>query len=173
MKKTVILYEGINQAILKENISILKKLWQEMEYEVIELIIYEDVSPDEYMNKLVAVKADYLITFAMAGFEWRGLMEQVRFNTLAMMQIHILVGDLPYYDYYLHKEYGIQNFFYTDNREIYGRWKEQYPQIPYMGELPMLYVAEHLTEKERAANSANLHKMIQQVREFIEKPKIL
>ena len=107
MKKVVILYEEMHGKILRENVSILKELWQGLGYEVVELVVSENVSPDEYMNKLVGIKEDFLVTFAMAGFAWKGWMEQVRFNTLAVMQIHILIGHLPFYDYFLQKEYGI------------------------------------------------------------------
>lgn len=162
MKRTVILYEEINEKILRENVSILKELWQEMGYETVELVISGNGSPDEYMNKLVSMKEDFLITFAMAGFEWRGWMEQVRFNTLAVMQIHILIGHLPFYDNYLQKEYGIQSFFFTDNRDIFDNWREKYPQIPYMGSLPRLYMAEQLSEEEMNANRTSFQQMLHQ-----------
>lgn len=173
MKRAVVLYEEINEKILNENILILKELWQENGYEVVELVVSENVSPDEYMNKLVSIKEDFLITFAMAGFGWRGWMEQVRFNTLAVMQIHILIGHLPFYDVFLQKEYGIQSFFFTDSGEIFEGWKEKYPQIPYMGCISTLYMAEHLTEEEKSANRANLQNMLSQVFSFIEKPSVL
>lgn len=173
MKRAVILYEEINEKILSQNVSILKELWQEIGYEVVVLAVSENVSPDEYMNKLVSIKEDFLITFAMAGFEWRGWMEQVRFNTLAVMQIHILIGHLPFYDIFLQKEYGIQSFFFTDSRDIFENWKEKYPQIPYMGSIPTLYMAEHLTEEEINVNRTNFRQMLWQVFSFIEKPSVL
>lgn len=173
MKRVVILYEEINEKILRENVSILKELWQKDKYEVVELVISENISSDEYMNKLVSLREDFLITFAMAGFGWRGWMEQVRFNTLAVMQIHILIGHLSFYDNFLQMEYGIQHFFFTDNREIFEGWKEKYPQIPYMGSVPTLYVAEHLSEKEINVNRTNFQHMLYQVFSFIEKPSVL
>ncbi len=173
MKRVVILYDEINEKILRENVSTLKELWQEIGYGVVELVVSENISPDEYMNKLVGMKEDFLITFAMAGFGWRGCMEQVRFNTLAVMQIHILIGYLPFYDFFLQKEYGIQSFFFTDNVEILEGWKEKYPQIPYMDSIPALYMAEHLTEKEKTANREIFQQMLRKVFSFIEKPSVL
>lgn len=107
MKRTVILFEEAYEVILRENIEILAGLWETMGYEVIVLRVKEEESQDLYMNELVRLNEDYLVTFAMAGFDWQALMGQVRFNTLPTMQIHILVGDLPHYDFFLKKEYGI------------------------------------------------------------------
>lgn len=173
MKRVVILYEEINQKVLRVNISVLKELWQDMGYEAVELVISEDGSSDEYMSQLVSLREDFVITFAMAGFSWQGWMEQVWFNTLAAMQIHILVGHLPFYDDFLQKEYGIQSFFFADSREIFENWKDRYPQIPYMGSIPMLYMAEQLTEEEKNENRRNFQKIIHQVFSFIEKPSVL
>ncbi|MFG6358651.1 MAG: hypothetical protein K1W26_17800 [Acetatifactor sp.] len=173
MKRTVILYEEVYGAILGENIAILIALWQDAGYEVIELAVKEEESPDLYMNELVRLKEDYLVTFAMAGFAWRALMGQVRYNTLPAMQIHILVGDLPHYDFFLRKEYGIQCFFFTDCPHIFREWKNVYPQIPFLSLIPMLYMAEELTEVEKQRNRDNLRGIIQSVMDFIEKPQVL
>ena len=124
MKRVVFLYEKTMETILGDNLLILQSLWEELGYEATRLVIEEQTSPDIYMNELVRLGEDFLVTFAMAGFSWCGLMEQVRFNTLATMQIHILPGNLPYYDFYLHKEYGIQSLFVTDCGEIFSDWKK-------------------------------------------------
>lgn len=173
MKRTVILCEEINRQILGETILLLKELWEDMGYEVITLYVKEDESPDKYMNELVNLKENFLVTFAMAGFEWRGLMEQVRFNTLAAMQIHILIGELPRYDFFLQKEYGIHSFFFTDNKDILGRWKEKYPGVSFMEQISVLNVAESLSEEEKRHNRNHLKEMLQRVMEFIEKPSVL
>lgn len=158
---------------MRDNLLILQNLWEELGYEVTEMAIEEQVSPDVYMNELVRLGEDFLITFAMAGFSWCGLMEQVRFNTLAAMQIHILPGDLPHYEFYMHKEYGIQSFFVTDCDQIFSGWRERYPQIPFMDKLPTLYMAEHLTEMEKEANRANLREMLLRIFAFIQNPAVL
>lgn len=173
MKRTVILYEEAYEAILRENIEILAKLWKTMGYEVIELRVQEEESPDLYMNEMVRLKEDYLVTFAMAGFAWRALMGQVRFNTLPTMQIHILVGDLPHYDFFLKKEYGIQCFFFTDCPNIYTEWRKKYPLLPYLSRIPTLYMTEELTEEEKRLNRENFRKVIQNVMTFIETPTVL
>lgn len=173
MKKAVILYEKINEKLLRVNIAVFKELWQVIGYEVVELAVSEEVSQDEYRNQIVNMSEDFLITFAMAGFSWQAWMGQVWFNTLAAMQIHILVGHLSFYDVFLQKEYGIQSFFFTDSREIYENWKEKYPLVPYMGYIPTLYMAEYLTEEEKDENRANFQKIIHQVLSFVEKPSVL
>ena len=173
MKRVVFLYEKIFESIMKENLLILRSLWEELGYEVTEMVVEEQISPDIYMNELVRLKEDFLITFAMAGFSWRGLMGQVRFNTLATMQIHILIGNMPYYDFYLHKEYGIQSFFATDCDEIFVKWKERYPKLPFMDKFPTLYMAEQLTEVEKRANRISLQEMLLRIFAFIEKPVVL
>lgn len=158
---------------MRDNLLIMQSLWEELGYEVIEMVVEEQTSPDVYMNELVRLEENFLVTIAMAGFSWCGLMGQVRFNTLAAMQIHILMGNLPYYDSYLHKEYGIQSFFVTDCEEIFSNWKVRYPQLPFMDKLPTLYIAEHLTEEERAVNRINLREMFLRIFAFIEKPVVL
>lgn len=173
MKKVVFLYEKINEAILQENLLILRGLWEDLEYEVTELVVEEHTSPDVYMNELVRLGEDFLVTFAMAGFAWRGFTEQSRYNLLATMQIHILIGNMPLYDFYLHEEYGIQSFFVTDNEEIYSNWKTNYPQILYMDKIPTLYMAERLAEAEKRENRANLKKMLERIFTFIENPTVL
>lgn len=173
MKRTVILYEEVYGTILRENLAILATLWKDMGYEVIELVVKEEESPDLYMNELVRLKEDYLVTFAMAGFAWRALMGQVRYNTLPAMQIHILVGELPHYDFFLKKEYGIHCFFFTDCMNIFAGWKQKYPQLPFLSYMPMLYMAEELTEEEKRLNRDNLQSVIQEVMVFIETPRVL
>ena len=173
MKKVVILCDERNRDILSETISIMKEIWRDMEYETIELFVSEEESPDKYMNELVRLKEDFLVTFAMAGFAWRGLMEQVRFNTLMTMQIHILVGDLSHYDFFLQKEYGIHSFFFTDNEKIVKNWKERYSLVPFLKGIPTLYVSERLTEEEKQLNRKNLKGVVQAVMTFIEKPSVL
>lgn len=173
MKKVVFLYEKINEVILRENLRILRRLWEDLEYEVTELVVEEHTSPDVYMNELVRQEEDFLVTFAMAGFAWRGFTGQSRYNLLTTMQIHILVGNLPHYDSYLHEEYGIQSFFVTDSEEIYSDWKMKYPQLLFMDKIPTLYMAEHLAEAEKRENQANLKKMIERIFAFIENPVAL
>lgn len=173
MKKVVILYEEMNRSVLRENISILKGLWKDMGYEVTELMVQAEVSPDIYMNELVRLKEDFLVTFAMAGFEWRGLTEQMRFNALEAMQIHILIGNLPHYDFYLQKEYGIHSFIVTDCKDVFANWKIKYPQIPFMDIMPMLYTAENLTEEEKSTNQSNLQAMLCRILAYIENPSPL
>lgn len=173
MKRAVILCEENNRAILKETISIMKELWSGMGYETTEMFVSETESPDKYMNELVRLNEDFLVTFAMAGFAWRGLMEQVRFNTLAAMQIHILVGELPKYDFFLQKEFGIHSFFFTDNHKIAKNWKEKYQLVPFLKEMPMLYLAERLTEEEKQRNRRILEGVLQETMAFIEKPSVL
>lgn len=173
MKRAVILCDERNSVILSETISIMKAIWCDMGYEAMELYVSEEESPDKYMNKLVELKEDFLVTFAMAGFAWRGLMEQVRFNTLMAMQIHILIGELPQYDYFLQKEYGIHSFFFTDNEKIAKNWKGRYPLVPFLKGIPTLYVSERLTEEEKRLNRENLKGVLQTVMAFIEKPSVL
>lgn len=144
-----------------------------MQYETVELFVSEEESPDTYMNELVRLKEDFLVTFAMAGFTWRGLMEQVRFNTLMTMQIHILIGELPQYDFFLQKEYGIQSFFFTDNDKIVKNWKSRYPLVPFLKGIPTLYVSKNLTEEEKQRNRENLQNVLQTVMAFIEEPSVL
>ena len=100
-------------------------------------------------------------------------MEQVRYNTLGAMQIHILMGNFPHYDFYLRKEYGIQSFFVTDSEEIFLDWRKKYPQLPFLDKLPMLYMAERLTEVEKATNRVNLREMLMKIFAFIEEPTVL
>lgn len=173
MKKVVMLCDERNREILSETISIMKEIWLNMGYETIELFVSEEESADKYMNELVQLKEDFLVTFAMAGFAWRGWMEQVRFNTLMTMQIHILIGDLPTYDFFLQKEFGIHSFFFTDNEKIVKNWKERYPLVPFLKGIPKLYVAKRLTEEEKRLNRGNLKSMVQTVMAFIEKPSVL
>lgn len=173
MKRVVILCDESNRAILKETISIMKELWSGMGYEAAEMFVSETVSPDYYMNELVRLKEDFLVTFAMAGFSWRGLMEQVRFNTLDAKQIHILIGELPQYDFFLQKEFGIHSFFFADNQKIVKNWKHKYQLVPFLKEMPALYLAERLTEEEKRLNRGNLEGVLQEVMEFIEKPSVL
>lgn len=173
MRRVVMLCDERNRAILSETISIMESVWNEMEYEVTVFFVSEEESPDTYMNELVRLKEDFLVTFAMAGFSWRGLMEQVRFNTLAAMQIHILLGSLPQYDFFLRKEHGIHSFFFADDAELVKKWKEQYALVPFLKEIPTLYVSESLTEEERRLNRKNLKGIIQATMAFIEKPSVL
>ena len=173
MKRVVFLYEKMNEAILRESILILRNLWEELEYDVAEMVVEEQISADIYMNELVRLGEDFLITFAMAGFAWCGFTEQVRYNVLATMQIHILIGNLPHYDFYLRKEYGIQSFFVTDCEEIFFNWKKRYPQLLFMDKIPTLYMAEHLTEVEKEENRTNLKNMLQRIFAFIENPVVL
>ena len=171
MKKTVILCEEKNRQVLRETISILKELWENMGYEALIRYLEEDASPDKYMNELVNLKEEFVVTFAMAGFEWRGLMEQVRFNTLAAMQIHILIGELPQYDFFLKKEFGIHSF--TDSEVIAGNWKTKYPLVPFLKKCPPLYISEHLSDEEKQLNRENLKDILKTVMAFIEKPSVL
>lgn len=173
MKRVVFLCEKILEPVMLDNLLILQSLWEELGYEVTKMLVEEQKSPDIYMNELVRLEEDFLVTFAMAGFSWPDLMERVRFNTLAAMQIHILIGNLPYYDFYLHKEYGIQSFFVTDCDEIFLEWKKRYPLLPFMDKIPILYVAEHLTEVEKTANRVNLREMLLRIFAFIENPAVL
>lgn len=173
MKSVVFLYEKFNETVLQENIMILKEIWENIGYEVRELVVREAESPDVYMNELVRLEEDFLVTFAMAGFAWRGLMEQVRFNTLATMQIHILIGNLPFYDYYLQKEYGIHSFFFTDCNEIYDNWKKRYPHIPFMKNIPTLYLADRLTDAEKKINRETYRSLLKEVMTYIEEPSVL
>ena len=173
MQRVVFLCEKDLEPIVRENLLILQSLWEELGYEVTKLLVEEQKSPDIYMNELVRLEEDFLVTFAMAGFSWCDLMERVRFNTLGTMQIHILVGNLPHYDFYLHKEYGIQSFFVTDCDEIFSDWKVRYPLLPFMDKIPTLYMGEHLTEEEKAANRSNLQEMLLRILAFIKTPTVL
>lgn len=173
MKRVVFLYEKVNELILRGNLLILRGLWENLEYKVTEMMIEEQVSPDKYVNELVELKEDFLVTFAMAGLAWPDLLGQVRFNALAAMQIHILTGNLPYYDSYLRKEYGIHSFFVTDCEEIFSNWKKKYPQLPFLDKIPTLYMAEHLTEEEKMANCTTLREMLLRILAFIETPSVL
>lgn len=173
MKTTVILCNEINRPILEETIHILKELWEEMGYEALIRYLEEDASPDKYMNELYHLKEEFVVTFAMAGFEWRGLMEQVRFNTLAAMQVHILIGELPQYDYFLQKEFGIHSFFFSDSENIVRNWKTKYPLVPFLKKYPSLCVSEHLSSEEKRVNRERLKDILQTVMKFIEKPSVL
>lgn len=173
MRRVVFLYDKINEVILRENLLILREIWENREYKVVEMVIEEEISHDRYMNELVALKEDFLVTFAMAGFSWRSLTEQARFNALAAMQIHILIGDQPYYDFYLRKEYGIHSFFVTDCEKIFLDWKKKYSQLPFLDMLPTLYLAEYLTEEEKKANYTTLQEMLLRIFSFIENPSVL
>lgn len=158
---------------MRENLLIFRNIWEEQGYEAMELLVEEQKSPDIYMNELAALEEDFLVTFAMTGFSWCDLLERVRFNTLATMQIHILMGNLPHYDLFLRKEYGIQCFFITDSNALFSDWKTKYPLLPYMDRIPTLYMAEHLTEVEKMANYANLREMLLKIFAFIKKPVVL
>ncbi len=173
MKRVVMLCDERNRAILSETISIMESVWNEMGYEGTVFWVSENESPDTYMNELVRLKEDFLVTFAMAGFSWRGLMEQVRFNTLPAMQIHILLGSLPQYDFFLQKEHGIHSFFFADDAELVKRWKKRYALVPFLKKIPTLYASERLTEEERCLNRKNLKDIIQEAMAFIEKPSVL
>lgn len=158
---------------MRDNLLILQNIWEEQGYEVTELLVEEHISPDIYMNKLVDLKEDFLVTFAMTGFTWYDLMGRVRFNTLAAMQIHILMGNLPHYDSFLRNEYGFQNFFVTDSKDIFLDWKKKYPLLPYMDWIPTLYMAEHLTEAEKRANQISLQEILLRIFAFIKNPAVL
>ena len=173
MKRAVMLCDERNRAILSETISIMESVWNDEGYEVTIFFVSENESPDIYMNELVRLKEDFVVTFAMAGFSWRGLMEQVRFNTLPAMQIHILLGSLPQYDFFLQKEHGIHSFFFADDAELVKKWKKRYALVPFLKEIPTLYVSECLTEEEKCLNRKNLQGIIQATMAFIEKPSVL
>lgn len=173
MKKTAILCKEEDKLFLGNIVQAVQEIWKDRGYESTVIPVSQEISPDNYMNMLVRLDADFLVTFGMAGFEWRALMEQVRYNTLFAKQIHILMGNLTHYDYYLRKEYGIQCFFFTDNEGLFEDWKRKYPLLPYFEKIPPLRIAGHLTKEEKLANRENLERVMDKVISFVEKPSVL
>lgn len=173
MKKAVIIYDEENADILKEVVSITEQIWKDKEYEITKTCVSSEKKPHEYLDELRASGAAFVITYGMAGFQWSTLQEKVGYNIVKAKQIHILPGCLPIYDEYLRKEYAINLFFYADNEEIIRQRKGTYAEIPYLKKMPILYMANKLTVKEKIRNVANLNRIFDEVLDFIEKPSIL
>lgn len=166
--KTVIVYEKGHAQVLSDLLAIVEQIVKEKGHQVIQMPVSEEKKGHEYLEELKKVDADYLISFAMAGFAWKTLASQVAYNLLYAKQIHILIGDYDGYEQFLKKEYAINLFFFADNKRWLSGWEERFPGVPYLEQIPGLYIGKKLTPIERQTDKKIMETVIDKVIQMVE-----
>lgn len=167
-KKTVIIYEKEHSDVLADAITVTEQILKEKNHTVLRMPISQEKRGYEYFEELKKYDADYLISFAMAGFGWKTLSSQVSYNLLYAKQVHILIGDYAGYEEFLQKEYAINLFFFADNNKWTRDWENRYPGIPYMEKIPPVYIGKNLSVMERQADRKIIRRIVDRVTEIVE-----
>ena len=167
-KKAIIIFEDCHREILNDLIRDAEKIFEEKQYIVNKICILSKKPGHSYFEQLKKEKPDYIVSFAMAGFQWRTLASQVSYNLLYAKQIHILIGDYDVYETFLQKEYAINLFFFADNEKWTKEWEQRYVGIPYMRKVPTIFIGKNLSYEEKRSNQRNLHQIIDQVIRIVE-----
>ena len=95
--------------------------------------------PEKKMNIISEIKAlqpEILITADLPGFEQCTLTDNISYNLLDCKQLHLLFHDKLPNERYLKKQLSIAMFFYCAGNDYYGHLRRQYPELPYLKELP-------------------------------------
>lgn len=168
-KKAIIIFEECHREVLKDLITDAEKIFKEKQYIVDRICISDNKAGHIYFGQLKNENPDYIVSFAMAGFQWKTLASQVSYNLLYAKQIHILIGDYDVYETFLQKEYAINLFFFADNDKWTKEWEQRYVGIPYMRKVPTIFIGKNLSCEEKRSNQRNLHQIIDQVISIVEK----
>lgn len=167
-KKTILVYEKGHEEVLADLLSLTEQIWSEKGCNVIRMSVSQEKKGHEYLAELKEQDADYLISFAMAGFSWKTLASQVSYNLLYAKQIHILIGDYDGYEEFLKKEYAISLFFFTDHKKWIADWEEKYPGIPFLKKIPSLYIGKNLSLMEKQTDKRIMTQIIDEVMDIVE-----
>lgn len=167
-KKTVLVYEKAHEEVLQDLLSVTEQLWQAKGYDILRLPVSSQRRNYEYVEELQRMDAEYLLSFAMAGFGWKTLTSQVSYNLLYAKQMHILIGDYGDYEKFLQKEYAINLFFFADNKKWTENWEERYPGIPFMERIPQLYIGKNLSALEKQEDNRIMQQIMDTVHSIVE-----
>lgn len=110
----------------------VSRAWERRRYQIVELPVKEERTSEDYLSVLREQDPDYLVTINMVGFHWTTLLEGSVYNLLHAKQLHLLSEDRGQYEAFLQKEYAINLFFFTDNRETVKNWEKRYPRLPHL-----------------------------------------
>lgn len=173
-KKIAIIYEDVNKEILGEVIDITESILNKNNI-VVEMMVNSREPRYKFQARLVEQDADYLITFAMAGFGGKTLIGHNSYNLVCAKQIHILIGDYSHYHELLKGEHGINMFFFADHGKWVNRWREEYKGVQFFEKIPPLYIGKKLTSNEKKADENTIRNLVDKVVELVEgdKPLIL
>ncbi len=115
-------------------------------------------------EKLKKLDAEYLLTFDMAGFENDTYLEVPMYNLLYAKQIHILFNNNSKYQKYLYKNLGLNLFLFMSNARLLLRYREKYPHLLNLEEMPELETGINLSEEQEAKNKEILKAIIERIR---------
>lgn len=167
-RKAVVVYEQEHKQILKDILGMAENKLKNCGCDVLLMEVSADKKGYEYYTELEKYDADYLLSFAMAGFQWDTLTGQVSYNRLYAKQIHILIGDYEVYEEYLQKEFAINLFFFADNAHWIKDWKTKYTGVPFMEKIPTIFCGEKLSVLEKEQNKKIICYVIDKVIAFTE-----
>ena len=167
-KKTFILYDIEHEEVLEDFLAVLEQILKEKGHVAGRILVTPQKKGYQYLEELKKLDADYLISIAMAGFTWTTLTSQPAYNLLYAKQIHILLGDYNNYDEFLQQEYAMNLFFFADHPKWLRNWEEKYPGIPYLEQIPTLYIGKALSRQERQTDYKIMEQVIEKVINMVE-----
>ena len=167
-KRAIIIYEEGHREVLNDLLRDTQIIMEKKQYATTQLCISNKKPGHTYFEQLKKENPDYIISFAMAGFQWKTLASQISYNLLYAKQIHILIGNYDIYETYLQKEYAINLFFFADHERWTKKWDERYAGIPFMKKISTIYIGKKLSVDERQSNQKNLNQIIDQVIHIVE-----
>jgi len=169
-KKIAVIYEDVHEEILNEMIDVMESFLKKNNI-VVKMIVNTEEPRYKFMAKLEKENVDCLITFAMAGFGGKTLIGHNSYNLICAKQIHILVGDYPYYHEFLKGEHGINLFFFADHGKWVSNWHKEYRGVQFFEKIPPLYIGKKLTSNEKKADENTMRNIIAKVSEIVEGDK--
>lgn len=89
----------------------------------------------DLIGELKSSHPDLLITADLPGFEQCTLTDNIAYNLLDCIQLHLLLHEKLPNEKYLKKQLSIAMFFYCAGKAYHARLLEQYPDLPYLEEL--------------------------------------
>lgn len=116
MKKVLVVYEKESEGNYQSIWNVIMKKKQTGEY-LFEVI---NISPDNLENGrkcLQNTNAEFIISFDMAGFQYKTLLDNYLYNIIPLKQLH-LVTDKKIWEEYEHSEFALNAFIYIPDKEI-------------------------------------------------------
>ena len=155
--------------VWEENNRVLFPLIQEAECVGKEMGMQVELFPlkpkeGKLYEKLKKLDAEYLLTFDMAGFENDTYLEVPMYNLLFAKQIHILLNNNSKYQKYLYKNLGLNLFLFMSNTRLLLLYREKYPHLLNLEEMPELETGINLSEELKARNREILKVIMERVR---------
>lgn len=167
MKKIIIIWEADNFNIERSLVRAAQEAGESLGMEVVLFPKQRSGGPDfyEYLKK---EDADYLLSFDMAGFEKSTLQESSAYNILYAKQIHVLLKNDSKYRKFLGREQALNLFFFAAGEREVRKYREEYPHLLNLEEMPELAVSSQITEEKQRHNKEALQQIIEKVKKEAE-----